>query len=211
MKKLVFILIVVASLIGYYVYATTQGANSPGTMADDATVGTVAWTNQTNAGASDDSRATTVVDATEVTHYLKATNFGFTIPVGATINGVVVEIERSCAGSALRAKDSGVYLVKGGTVSGNNKADTSITWPTTDTYKTYGDSSDLWGLTLNQSDVNASTFGVVISATNVGASLDIFRIDHIRITVYFSTPSGSPQIQVRSGVLNIKSGTIIVK
>ncbi len=28
-------------------------------------------------------------------HYLKATNFGFSIPAGATINGIIVEIERN--------------------------------------------------------------------------------------------------------------------
>lgn len=34
-------------------------------------------------------------------HYLKATNFGFSIPAGATINGILVEIERRKYGSTL--------------------------------------------------------------------------------------------------------------
>lgn len=141
----------------------TQGPLSPGTMADDATVGTVAWTNPDNAKVSDNVYATadlvygqdyyktvqlviggsvvgtnpvtplttstpitddnsyisyggstnlfgnsispsqvnssdfgvvfqaTSHDGTTDSHYLKATNFGFTIPTGATINGVLVE------------------------------------------------------------------------------------------------------------------------
>jgi hypothetical protein len=72
-------------------------ATSPGTMVDDATVGTVAWTNPTNAGASDNSYATIGTSGrcgVFTGHYLKATNFGFSIPVGATITGILVEIER---------------------------------------------------------------------------------------------------------------------
>jgi hypothetical protein len=39
---------------------TSSGPNSPGTMADDATVGTVAWNNPNNAKVSDN--APTVAD-----------------------------------------------------------------------------------------------------------------------------------------------------
>lgn len=70
----------------------TQGPYSPGTMADDSTVGTVTWVNPDNAKASDDVRAIMYYGGSS--HYLKATNFGFSIPAGATINGIVVEIEK---------------------------------------------------------------------------------------------------------------------
>jgi len=138
------------------------GATSPGTMADDDTVGTVAWDTPNNAkvsdnnytisyhnhgtsmdnivkiikadgslgsenkaingewglesyisygGASDvwgeswtaedinDADFGVVLSVTDfysnfVTHYLKATNFGFSIPTGVTINGILVEIEK---------------------------------------------------------------------------------------------------------------------
>lgn len=55
---------------------------SPGTLADDAAVGTVAWSNPSNAASSNDSYAT-ASGAGGTTHYLKATNFGFAIPAGA--------------------------------------------------------------------------------------------------------------------------------
>jgi len=138
------------------------GATSPGTMADNATVGTVTWTNPDNAKVSDGVFATaylnySAVDAyvqiiksngtigttnkantvdawtsvngtyypygsssdlwgetwsasdinnsnfgvafsasgtIGISHYLKATNFGFSIPTGATINGILVEVEK---------------------------------------------------------------------------------------------------------------------
>lgn len=148
--------------------SASSGPNSPGTMADDDTVGTEAWSNPDNAKVSDDvyagfdggfeassmkdsavrivksdgTIATTnkgltatewpttesyisygspsdlwdetweaedindvdfgvvlsaVNDTPKTSHYLKATNFGFSIPVGATINGILVEIEKKSA------------------------------------------------------------------------------------------------------------------
>lgn len=145
------------------------GPNSPGTMADDATVGTVTWTSPDNTKVADAAYASFIpvggedtgqrdniikivksdgsigstnkaatltnwststsppyatygsssdlwdetwtstdindVDfgivlvakgkgTVEISHYLKATNFGFAIPSGATINGINVEIKR---------------------------------------------------------------------------------------------------------------------
>ena len=142
----------------------SEGPNNPGTVVDDGSIGTRAWSNPSNAKVSDDQYATTsymgtfsVYDesvkivksdgsfgtedkankttrwpssdtyfsyggATDLwsetwtpsdinssnfgvaiaarssafgtTHYLKATNFGFSIPAGATINGILAEVEK---------------------------------------------------------------------------------------------------------------------
>ena len=143
----------------------SQGPNSPGTMADDATVGTTVWANPDNAKVSDNvyagtpsdwysspysdnsvkivksdgtlgttDKATgdewpssdayvsygsstdlwgetwTAEDINDVnfgavisgkdgydyvySHYLKATNFNFSIPTGATIDGILLEVEK---------------------------------------------------------------------------------------------------------------------
>lgn len=83
------------------------------------------------------------------------------------------------------AADTTLKLVKGGSVAGSNKA-TADQWPTTFAYANYGGSLDLWGTTLTPADVNASNFGVVLSATlTTGAEL---RVDTIRMTVYYSVP-----------------------
>lgn len=67
---------------------------SPATLADDNAVGSAEWDTPANAGASDDVRTTA---SGGTTHYLKATNFGFSIPAAATITGVRVTIERSAS------------------------------------------------------------------------------------------------------------------
>ena len=182
----------------------SQGPNSPITGANDTAVGTAAWTAPATIVSSNNAGAAVSIggSGTVTTNYIKATNFGFSIPSGVTIDGIIVEIERkqSTAAEGL-CKDATVKLVKGGTVSGNNNADTSTNWPTADAYKTYGSSSDLWGLSWTDSDINAANFGVVLSATITidpkdGAGI---YVDHIRITVHYSTASPSASALLLAG------------
>ncbi|KKK97845.1 hypothetical protein LCGC14_2648690, partial [marine sediment metagenome] len=140
----------------------TEGPNNPGTMADDATVGTFTWASPDNAKVSDNSYSSvnfgsaedmhdnevkivksdgtlgsenkalvpgwssteayfsygdssdlwgeswttsdindtdfgvvlSAKQSTKITHYLKATNFGFSIPGEAIIDGILLEVER---------------------------------------------------------------------------------------------------------------------
>ena len=65
---------------------------APATWTSTAGVGSIAWTDPTNAGASDNAYATAGA-GTSV--YLKGVAPGFSIPTGATITGVKVDVERS--------------------------------------------------------------------------------------------------------------------
>lgn len=116
-------------------------------------------------------------------NYLKATNFGFTAPGTATINGVKVEINKK-ADNAANVTDTVVKLVKGGTVGGNDKS-SATPWNTSFGYSSYGGSADLWGNTLTYSDVNSSTFGFVISCSAANVPETAY-IEHVRITIYYS-------------------------
>lgn len=169
-------------------------------MADDSAYGTHGWSNPNNAKVSDNSYASVSASFGGNTHYLKATNFGFAIPSGATINGVSVSIERkSTVGSPNTVKDNVVKLVKGGTVSGSNYADTGTNWPSSDTVKTYGGSADLWGLSLTDSDVNASNFGVVLAAAMgsiIGKNACSAFVDLITITITYTVGAGGLSIPV---------------
>lgn len=180
--------------------------NSPGTVVDDATVGTVAWSNPNNAKVSDNVYATAIYNnAVDDAHYLKATNFGFSIPAGATINGILVEVQKKLGNAAESAVDQFVKIVKGGAVGATNKADTTTEWSTTEAYKSYGGSSDLWGTTWTPTDINASNFGFVITPQGgAGASVDA-QVDHIRITVYYTetSPGTMTGVQSMTGVSSL--------
>lgn len=160
----------------------TLGPNSGGTFASDSTLGVVAITNPSNAQISDNSYATSVLLITQISNYLKVTNFNFFIPLDATITGVTVSVERS-SNTLNGTQDSSVRLVKGGAISGNDKASGSL-WPTSDAVATYGSATDLWGLTLTPTDINSSGFGVVINASAALASTA--QIDYVSITIDYT-------------------------
>ncbi len=63
--------------------------------------------------------------------------------------------------------DQRVRIIKGGAVSSTDRASANA-WSDSFAYTTYGSSSDKWGETWTSSDINASDFGVAISAYGSG-------------------------------------------
>ena len=168
----------------------TQGALSPSVASNDSSVGTKAWSSVDNIKVSDDSRASCSgsFESPFLTNYLKASSFNFSIPTGATIDGIVVEIEkseRSGLGGVIR--DNSVRIVKSdGSVGTTNKADTVTNWSTTESYVSYGGSTDTWGETWSAEDINDTDFGVVLAADIVSGSFVNAGVDHIRVTVHYT-------------------------
>lgn len=108
-----------------------------------------------------------------------------------------------------------VKLIKGGTITGNDKGGASM--PTTEAFVSYGGATDLWGVTLTSTDVNDSTFGFTfamqgslngtyhLNATNFGFTVPAGatingiiaevkqiglsrtgRVNFMRLTVYYT-------------------------
>ncbi|TAK54381.1 MAG: hypothetical protein EPO24_13190 [Bacteroidetes bacterium] len=174
------VVIQISVIIVLFIFAS-EGPNGGGTFTSDAgNGGEWMWNSPSNAGASDNVYANFNADNSSNSEWLMATNFGFS-SVSGTVNGIVVEIEqRGVTGSVF---EQDIRLVKGGTVQGDDKS-TGANLPVTDTYVSYGSSSDLWGLSWNAGDITASTFGVVFSVAFSTPTLT--RVDHIRITVYYT-------------------------
>ena len=170
---------------------------SPTTLANDASVGSVAWTNPSNAGASDGAYAQAVLEAGKPSQYLKATKFAFAIPVGAVIKGIVAEVEVN-GDEKDRVKFSRVRIVKGGAVQATERTDGAF-WPdVNDAYATFGSPTDLWGAAWASTDINAEGFGIALQAETVSSPpAPVARIDHIRLTVYYADAAG--QTWVTSG------------
>ena len=165
----------------------SSGPNSPGTLADDSSFGTNAWSNPSNASASDNIYATAACNSLLTTRYLNAQNFSFAIPEGATINGIVVEVEKKTS-TGTDTTDSRMRIIKGGSVGSTDKASGSA-WSTSEAYTSYGSSSDLWGTTWAATDINASNFGALIAVRCSNIMPRTASIDHIRITVYYTAAS----------------------
>lgn len=183
--------------------AESDGPNSPGAVANDASFGTAAWTLPGNAAASDNVYAQAAPGGTP-TQYLKATDFGFSLPAVAAVKGILVQIEKRSLGGSV--SDARVRIVKNGVVGSAERADAAA-WPASDTVVSYGGATDLWGETWTAADVNAADFGVVISATD---SFDTAGVDHVAVTVFWSYCPDAPRGTCRSAnksVLVVKDKT----
>lgn len=170
------------------------GFVAAGTTANNG-VGDTAWSNLGNAASSNNSYMTAALGSgSKTTQTGLFTNFGFSIPSGATIDGVEVLAERKTS-TGTRGKDQTVSLIKGGTVSGNNKA-SATAYTTTDVQVTYGGPTDLWGLTLTDTDVNASNFGVAFRSNNNASGAATVSVDVVNIKVYYTASGGGSGVAV---------------
>lgn len=156
------------------------GPFAPGTATDVAATGTIAWINPNNSKVQDRVFTTfTTLSGITVSksHLLELTNFGFSIPVGATVNGIQADVVRkqsaagtSCAlsGASNSMCDNIVSLIDStGTVTATNKA-SATAWSNTIGTTTYGGPADPWSLALGPSDINSSNFGIAIGARGEG-------------------------------------------
>lgn len=122
----------------------------------------------------------------QISDFLEATNYGFAIFEGQVIDGIEILIDRNKV-TVDDLTDNNVQLIVSGNKSGTNKAQAGQ-WPLTVGPDTYGGPTDLWGLSLSISDVNASNFGISWQVGSADAQASFASVDYIWIKVYHSTP-----------------------
>lgn len=166
------------------------GWHSPGTMANDPASGTKPWLNPDDAKVSNNIWVDSLGGVGGgSSNYLVATNFGFAVPLGATIDGIEVEFERK-ANVADSVSDFKIYIVKAdGTYGAENKAAGGF-WSIVEAYFSYGGAADLWSEAWNPADINHANFGVVL-ASLMAASGKRSYVDHVRIKVYYTEAAGT--------------------
>ena len=165
--------------------------------------GGLAWGTTGNAGSSNDTRSSALLaggSAPTATRALYCSGFGFTsadVPVGSTIDGITVTIERSKQGVGAATStiaDYSVRLVNGSAaVAGDDKKDTVTGWPATnDSTANYGGAADDWNASLTQADVVDTDFGVAISANiTVGPANVQAAIDSVTVTIDYTEAAAS--------------------
>ena len=189
--------------------------------------GSYPWTDPGNICAADGSAATNSAAAGDelFTNELIATNFGFSISSGSTINGIMLEIYRKASlyEAGRNVVDGLVRLLKNGNSVGNDKAGSTY-WGTSYAIASYGGSTDLWGVSWTPADINGSGFGACLAAhikASGGTQVTAY-VDYMRITVYYTeppykdasaslTPSASVQMQVvklKQAVASIETSAV---
>lgn len=160
---------------------------NPTTCVNDASIGTFAWSNPGNALVSDAARATAVVVGAGTTNYVRCTGYGFTIPPGAAIDGILVNVERrTSAITAGGSQDAAVRVVQGGAIGAVDQSTTN-TYTLTDVNEPHGATTPLWGLTWVYTDINAANFGAAVAAMkNNPAQTHTLSINSVTITVDYT-------------------------
>jgi hypothetical protein len=173
-RRALSLVLFVLTLGSLLVQAVSQGPNYAGAAS------TGGWTDAANATGTPDN-ACASRSASGGT--LDLTNFGFTIPDAATINGITVEVK--FAGTAAGDDGVRVRLLKGGSPVGNTQDILAISGQSdcsTSAFRTVGSPADLWGTSWTASDINAANFGVRLTKLGTGGTS---YVDSVRITVEY--------------------------
>jgi hypothetical protein len=154
--------------------------------------GETAWTNPSNAGADDASHATVTLGSFGITQLLLCSNFGLSVPAGARIDAVQIEVQGQAASGSTPFYVQTAALAWDGDVTGLNRAtDDTATWSTTTRTVTYGSSTtNDFGVPLTASAVNDSKFGCAIQWGRQGSSSIQLQVDYIKIVVHYTESAG---------------------
>lgn len=119
------------------------------------------------------------------TQLLIGLDLQFDMPVGATVDGVFLEVKKRSA-VPYGTSDQHVWIMSYPDVLSENKW-SNVNWPTVLTWFLYGSDSDTWTMTLTDPVVNHLQFAVGISAMR-GAAIGPMAIDVFRLTLNGMAP-----------------------
>lgn len=173
---------------------------SPGTIVEGNVFGygTYHWSNIGNVVSSNNIYAT-VTASGPINAYVYTpvcTNFGFSIPAGASIDGIKVLVECKVDHGSSDVDWTSIMLSGSPTLmhaNGWTAADTDPDFPmgATDVVYTMQPAADpLWGRTWTPADINDATFGCAFDCYI--ESLATISVDHVQITIDY-TEDNAPE------------------
>ena len=171
----------------------SQTRSPAGCISSD--IGGPNWGNAGRAVSSNNSYATVGVNDNQNSDLLLCGAYGFSIPAGATILGIIVDVERRVNSTAAPTQDFQMRLIKGGAVQATDRS-TATAYTLVDTVEPHGGATDLWGTTWTPADINAANFGAAFSTFKngtAGGGLTV-SVDHIQVVVHYSQPPPVPTL-----------------
>ena len=168
-----------APVVAVVVNSGDTGLDSP-----TSTAGSHAdWVTPNNVFTSNDAYA---IDITFNNNDLISKTFAVSVTNGATVVGIEVLIEGNADDATPANRDIDVSLTKdGSTPVGTPKTDQTLNQGS-DTTITLGSSSDLWGTTWTEAEVESANFGIIIARSSAAAAGEV-AIDHVQVRVHFIT------------------------
>jgi hypothetical protein len=127
---------------------------------------------------------TTYTDCVEVpSDYLVCSGFGFAIPAGAKITGVILRVEALESGGGNSSYIPQLISATTPALIGSAKSAVTVSG-TSPTVSTTGSATDLWGaLQLTPAIVNDAGFGVAVWSDD---TLNELLIDYVTLDIYYT-------------------------
>ena len=167
-------------------------ASLPANGADDAGVGTITWSDPGNITADDGAYATALAGTS---HYLVASNFGFTVPDNAVIDGVEVDIGRFANGASQTSLTDPTVGANNSTVGTNAWTDPGNITLSDNVYATVATAGVSQGL-------QGSTYGFAIPS---GAT-----IDGIEVAIERKSSLGSSSVVDTQGATAASQNNVVI-
>jgi len=162
----------------------------PGTVATTAGGGGIDWSNPNDIKVDDNSYSRCRVSDKNFSYILRATNFGFSVPSGSSIDGIEVVVNRNRDAVLGGVLDKIIKIVLSGTEQGSNLS-SATEWPTSFADITYGSSTNTWGFSPSQSNVVDSGFGLDLQMQVKSPSADsLGYVDYVKMRVYYTEGGG---------------------
>lgn len=187
----------------YYKLGISSSTKSTVTIANNNATGTVAWNNPLNASSSNNVYATTSLSSGQVTNYLEFSDFGFSIPSGTEIEGIMVSIEAKTSGYLSAGVVESCFLKD----SVNYCDPTTLGFGTSDSILVSGGTQSDFGRTWTNTEINNANFTYRM-AFKQRFSTPTVSVDAVTITIFYSDAVSNTKTQIRSSS-QFKSSVII--
>lgn len=166
----------------------TAGPNITSTVTTGAYADGVPWTDPSNASEDDNNYTIVSLPSNTSSTLLRCQNFGFSIPVNSTINGITVHI-RAKANSETKVRFYDIILLDAaGASGGNDLSSLKYISSTSDNTYTFGGTTETWAISPTVAMVNDTDFGVVIRVRNVYKATYNALIDYVSMEIDYNTP-----------------------
>jgi len=157
---------------------------------DERQAGTItgsAWTNPGNSINNDATRATH--QNTDGVDSMYHTNYGFSVPAGATIDTIFVIVDAQGDASQANRRRLDWSLTKNGTsATGESRQNIQFDQNSDNTQNLTGVLTPLYNTTWTVAEINASTFGMIVN--NAATQAGNMAVDSIAIRVVW-TPAAA--------------------
>jgi len=167
----------------------------------------IAWSNSNNITADDGSVASVTLSSSQQTNPLIASGFNFDISPLATIDGLVISMERYASlSNSIRDLVSRLSAYNGSILLSDSNAALTY-WSTTNGVVTFGSPSNLWGrIGISVDILNGLEFYFTCNNNNYSSATGY--VDYVKATVYYSIDgvkfSTSSLADIRDGSTQIQ-------